>query len=97
MGDNLIVGICSFDLFLPENRSLKGKRKVLRSVKDRVRGKFNVSIAEVGSLDSWQRSSLGIACVSNERGRVESVLSRAIEFIDNLHLATLENIHLEIL
>jgi hypothetical protein len=91
------VGVCSVDLLLPENHSLKGKRRVLRRIKDRVRNTFNVSIAEVSALDSWQHSTLGIACVSGDRPQVERQLSRVVDFIDGLHVAVIADIHTEIL
>lgn len=93
----MFVGLCSFDLILAENHSLKGKRRVLRKVKDRVRNTFNVSIAEVDSLDSWQRCTLGLACVSREKPQVERQLSNVVQFIENLHLAEVENVYVEIL
>ena len=52
----MVVGVLRLTLFLPENHSLKGKRQVLRAIKDRVRNKFNVSIAESDSHDLWQRA-----------------------------------------
>ena len=78
----MIVGICRVELRLPENGSLKGKRQVLRSIKDRVRGKFNVSIAEVDGQDLWQQAILGISCVSNNTGHANEVLSKVINFIE---------------
>lgn len=93
----MIVGICSLDLLLPENHSLKGKRQVIRSVKDRVRNNFNVSIAEVGSLNSWQKSTLGVSCINKDRVPVERLLSRVVNFIEDLHLARVEAVRIEIL
>jgi len=93
----MFVGLCSLDLILAENHSLKGKRQVLRRIKDRVSNKYNVSIAEVDHLDSWQRSTLGIACVSSEKPQVERQLAKVVDFIDDLSLAVVENVHIEIL
>ncbi len=93
----MFVGLCSLDLLLAENHSLKGKRQVLRRIKDRVGNKYNVSIAEVDHLDSWQRIALGIACVSGEKPQVERQLSKVVDFIDDLNLAVVENVHIEIL
>ena len=93
----MFVGICSLDLVLPENRSLKGKRQVLRKVKDRVKSRFNVSIAEVDHLDSWNRATLGISCVSRERPHVDSQLSSVIDFIESLGVAVVEHIKTETL
>ena len=93
----MFVGLCSLDLLLAENHSLKGKRQVLRRIKDRVSNTYNVSIAEVDHLDSWQRSTLGIACVSGEKPQVERQLAKVVDFIDGLSLAVVENVHIEIL
>ena len=92
----MFVGVCSFDLLLAENHSLKGKRRVLRTVKDRVRNTYNVSIAEVDSLDAWQRCTLALSCVGREKPQVEKQLSNVVEFIDRMHLAEIENVHIEI-
>ena len=93
----MIVGIGTIELRLAENHDLKGKRRVLKSIKDRVRSRFNVSIAEVGDLDAWQRATLGVACVSKDRDQVESTLSRVATFVENLHLASVEGVHTELL
>jgi len=93
----MIVGICSIELRLAENHDLKGKRRVLKSVKDRVRGRFNVSIAEIGDLDAWQRSTIGVACVSKDRDQVESTLAHVAAYVEDLHLASVESVHTEIL
>ena len=93
----MVVGICSIGLRLAENHDLKGKRKVLKSVKDRVRNRFNVSIAEIDDLDAWQRSTLGVACVSKDRDQVESTLAHVAAFIEGLHLADVESVHVELL
>jgi uncharacterized protein YlxP (DUF503 family) len=77
----MTVGIGRLTLFLPESRSLKDKRMVLRRVKDRLRGKFNVAAAEVEDNDVWQRAVLGLAVVGNERRFVESALDEVIRFV----------------
>lgn len=92
----MFVGVVTFDLVLAENHSLKGKRQVLRKIKDRVRSSFNVSIAEIDSLDQWQRAVLGISCLSRDRRHLESQLAHVVDFIDGLHLAELENIETQI-
>jgi hypothetical protein len=77
----MTVGIARLTLFLPEVHSLKGKRMVLRRVKDRAQQKFNLAIAEVGENDLWQRAVLGIAVVGNGRRFVESALDEIIRFV----------------
>jgi uncharacterized protein YlxP (DUF503 family) len=93
----MVVGILTLGLRLAENHDLKGKRQALKSIKDRVRNRFNVSIAEVGALDAWQRAELGAACVGNERAHVERTLAQVAAFVEGLHLASVEDVSVEIL
>ena len=79
----MVVGILKVDLHIPGNNSLKGKRRVLRSLKDRMKGRFNVSVAEVGEGDLWQRATLGIAVVSNDRSHANRVLSKVVDLIES--------------
>ncbi len=83
----MVVGVLRMVLYLPENHSLKGKRSVLRAIKSRVSNKFNVSIAECGGLDNWQRISLGVAQAGNERNHVDRCLREVAAFISGLGLA----------
>jgi len=75
------VGICKIKLRLPENLSLKGKRRVLKSITARLKNKFNVSVAEVDDQDLWQLATLGICCVSNDKRYTNEVLSKVVNFI----------------
>ena len=79
------IGVCTLHLRLLENHSLKGKRQVVRSIKDRVRHRFNVSIAEVDDNGQWQRATLGISCTSNEARHANEVLSNVVAFVENIH------------
>jgi uncharacterized protein YlxP (DUF503 family) len=63
--------------------SLKGKRRVLKSIVSRVGNKFNVAIAEVDNGDMWQLATIGICCVSNDRRHTNEVMSRVVDFIIN--------------
>lgn len=90
------IGVCTLHLRLLGNHSLKGKRRAIKSIKDRVRSKFNVSIAEVDGLDKWQWATLGIACVSNDARFVNSILSNVVNFISGMHLAELVDYEIEI-
>lgn len=83
----LVVGVLELTLYLPENHSLKGKRAVLRSIKARVRDRFNVSVAEVDHQDSWQTIVIGIAQVGNERDHVDRCLREVSDFVGSLGLA----------
>ncbi|UCC90717.1 MAG: DUF503 domain-containing protein [Dehalococcoidia bacterium] len=75
------VGVCKISLRLPENLSLKGKRRVLKSITTRVRSQFNVSVAEVDDHDLWQLATIGICCVSNNKRYTNQVLSKVVDFI----------------
>jgi uncharacterized protein len=93
----MIVGLCTVELYLPESQSLKAKRQVLLSVKDRVRDRFNVSIAEVGDQDLWQKAVLGIASVANERKHVNQVLDQVVNLIRSNPMVDLIQCHIEFL
>jgi uncharacterized protein YlxP (DUF503 family) len=92
------VGVCKISLRLPENLSLKGKRRVLKSIISRVGNQFNVSVAEVDDHDLWQLATLGICCVSNNKRYTNEVLSKVVEFIAGSRFdAELLNYEIEIL
>jgi len=65
------VGLCIVEFHLTAAHSLKEKRRVLRRLKDRLRGRFNVSVAEIDHQDLWQRATLGIVAISESRGPLE--------------------------
>ena len=77
------VGICKLQFRLPENLSLKGKRRVLKSITAQVSNKFNVSVAEIDDQDIWQLATLGVCCVSNDKRHANEVLSKVVSFITN--------------
>jgi len=83
----VVVGILQLVLYLPENHSLKGKRSVLRAIKARVANRFNVSIAECDDHDNWQRVTLAVAQIGNDRDHVDRCLREVSEFINGLGLA----------
>ena len=76
------VGICTIKIHLFEVGSLKEKRHIVKSVIERVKARFNVSIAEVGEMDKWQLSEIGFSCVSNSRTHAEDILNKVIHFIE---------------
>lgn len=79
----MIIGVLTVDLFLGEANSLKEKRRMLKSVIDRIKTRFNVSVAEVGEQDTWQRSVIGISFISSEQAHVHKVFASVIRFIEN--------------
>ena len=80
------VGVCMIDLRLPGNGSLKGKRRVVKSIVTRVTREFNVSVAEVEDQDLWQRAVLGVACVSSSAGYAHGQLERVVHWIEEQRL-----------
>jgi uncharacterized protein YlxP (DUF503 family) len=77
------VGICTIRLRIPENGSLKDKRRVLKSITSRVKNKFNVSVAEIGDNDIWQVATLGISCVSNDKRHANEIISKVADYISD--------------
>ena len=77
----MVVGGCQIRLHLPASHSLKEKRKVVRSLVDRLRGQFNVSVSEVEEHDRWQLAVLGLAAVAQDGATAQAVLSRAAEYV----------------
>ena len=92
----MVVGNLKIEFHLTDNRSLKGKRKVVRSMVDKVKSRFNVSIAEVGSNDKWQKIELGISAVGNDRRHIDSSLNHILSFLDSLYLAQIVHTEMEI-
>ena len=75
------VGVCRLSLRLPENSSLKGKRRVVKSITSRVSSRFNVAVAEVDNGDKWQLATIGICCVSNNSRHANEMISKIVDFI----------------
>ena len=91
------VGYCSLKFYLHGNNSLKGKRKVIRSIKDRMKNKFNVSVAEVGDQDVWQSLHLGIAAVNSDAQYLDGLFKQAVNFVVNMNLAEMTDCQTEII
>ena len=70
----MAVGLLTLEIHIPDSRSLKDKRQVLRSLKDRLRGRFNVAVAELDHQESWQRAQIGIVSLSNDAAHLEQSL-----------------------
>jgi len=79
----MVVGILTVKLHLPGIDSLKGKRMIIKSLKDRLRNTFNVSVSEIGNLDEWTLSELGLSTVGPDHDRIQSVISKALGFIES--------------
>ena len=76
------VALGMLELHLPGVGSLKGKRHILKSLKDKVMHRFDVSVAEVDHHDSWQRATLAVACVSHDARHANEVVDKALDFME---------------
>ncbi len=77
------VAVGTVELHLPDVDSLKGKRHVLKGLKEKVRARFEVSVAEVDHQDTWQRATIAVACVSGDSRHANEVVSKAVNFIED--------------
>ncbi len=93
----MIVGLCTIELYLPNGHSLKAKRQVLLSLKDRLRNRFNLSVAEVDEQELWQKAVLAIACVANEGTHVNRVLDQAMNLIRSVPTIEVVRFQIELL
>jgi uncharacterized protein len=90
------VAVGTVELHLPDVGSLKGKRHVLKGLKDKLRRRFEVSVAEVDDQDVWQRATLAVACVSGSSRHANEVISKALDFIEDNVDGYVTNIETEI-
>lgn len=93
----MVIGVCRLDLLMRENQSLKEKRRIVKQIIDRVKHRFNVSIAEVGNNDLWQSAQLGLCLVSNDRRFTNSSLDTILDFIETINVAEVVKSDIEIL
>jgi len=93
----MFAGLCTVELRLDWSNSLKDKRREIKSLIDRVRLKFNVSIAETGCQDEWRKAVLGFAAISSDRRHVDSMVNEVIKFIERNTDAEMMSINTEII
>lgn len=77
----MVIGTCRIELMVPGSNSLKERRQVVKSLVEQLRGKFNVSVAEVDDPQVWRRAVIGIACVANQSVFVNQVLNKVVDAI----------------
>lgn len=92
-----MIGFMTLVLHIPQARSLKDKRHVVKGLVDAVRRKFNVSIAELEDLDAHQQATLGVACVANDQAHVHRVLEGVRAAIESHGEAILCDVSIEML
>jgi len=88
----VIVGVCTVDLYLPTAQSLKDKRRIIKSALERMRGRFNVSAAEVEFQEQWKQARLGLAVISSDSLHARQVLDAAARLLE--HYPELEVCHI---
>jgi len=93
----MIVGAAIVEIRIHGSQSLKQRRGVVRSITRRVSNRYNLSIAEVGGQDTWQRAELGLCSAGTDRQRVRSLIESAVAFIDELHLAEIIAVDIEVM
>ncbi|MEE9516234.1 MAG: DUF503 domain-containing protein [Candidatus Adiutricales bacterium] len=93
----MVVGILKITLIIPGNSSLKGKRKVVKGLLDKLRSRFNLAAAEVEDNDLWQRAGLGLALVGNDRRFINSSMDKVLDFIYRTSDAEIIDSDLEII
>lgn len=89
------VGVQVFRLHLPGCTSRKAKRSVVKSLRERIRNRFNVSVVESGALEQTDRAELTVAVLGSDRGRVDSILDRVDAFVESDGRAVLAGVHRE--
>jgi len=92
----MFIGVCTIEMHIPESGSLKTKRHSLKSLKDRIRAKFNVSVAEVDDNDLWQKASLAVAAVSNDKSHLNQTLDHVLNLVRSVPEVSLLDYHIEI-
>ena len=81
------IGCCSIRFYIHGNSSLKEKRRITKSIKDRVKNKFNVSIAEIGDQEVWQNLHLGLVTVGSDQQYLEGLMTQVVSAVDRMNLA----------
>ena len=92
----MVVGLLRVELHLPRAQSLKDKRSVIKSLKDQLRGRFNVAVAEVDSNETWQRAAVGISTLGEHRAYVAGLLTEVTEWLRATRLVDLIRVEQEL-
>ncbi len=93
----MVIGYGIINLRLSESGSLKDKRSVMNKILKRTQNEFNVSIAQIGKLDSYKYAEIGFACVGNDSRYINGKVDHLLKFIDNMHAAEILNTKIEIM
>jgi uncharacterized protein YlxP (DUF503 family) len=93
----MVIAVLKLVLFIGDSNSLKAKRMVLHSLKARLRNKFNVAVSEVADEDKWQKSTLAVAGVGNDRRYMDRQFSQIVNSVENFHPAELVDYEMEMI
>ncbi len=93
----MVIGSLQVLIEIPGNQSLKGKRRVLKSLMERIRSKYNVSVAEVDNQDVHRLATIGVALVTNDRKMADRVLNQILDFVEDFGEVMLRDYLIEIL
>ena len=91
------IGVLMINFFIPSAQSLKNKRMVLKSLKDKVRLKFNVSIAELDQDDKWQAATCGVSMIGNDQRYLDSCLQNILTYIESMNAVEITDQEIEFL
>ena len=91
------IGILKLELHIPASNSLKHKRMILNSFKGKLRNNFNISIAEIGGLDKWQRTVIAVCQVGADKSYIHGTMDRVLKFVESFNGADLINNEMEML
>lgn len=91
----MVIGVLRVELLIAGSNSLKEKRMVIRSLKDKLRNSFNISVAEVDLQDKWQRAVIGIASVCDDQKYLNGQLDRVIDFIERFNGVEISDYQME--
>ncbi len=95
---SMVIGVCTLDLSIDAAGSLKDKRRVVKSVIARLRNEFNVSVAEVGQLDSWRSATVAAVTVSSDKDYAHGLLTRVALWVERTRLdCDLEDYEIELI
>ena len=93
----MTVGLLQLEVYLPAAQSLKDKRSVVKRLKDQLRGQFNVAVAELDPDEKWQRATVGVSTLGEDRAYVEGLLRQVTEWVRKTGLVELSRVEQELL
>ncbi len=96
MTNNFFVGRCELDIHIDNCHSLKEKRRVVKSLKEKLKNNYNAAVCEFGDLSLWQRVQLGIVICCNDKSVVDSKMKMIVDFLDRIHAVSLLDFKLQI-